>query len=122
MLERLKAALHLQRGQQAEMQAQAYLVKQGLKPIGRNYRSRFGELDLIMQDGPSLVVVEVRYRKSAAFGSALETVTPAKQAKIIATTHQYLRDHHATDSRLRFDVVGISGDGSLQWIKDAFAQ
>jgi putative endonuclease len=122
MLDRLKNALHLQLGKQAESQAEIYLMKQGLKLIDRNYRSRFGELDLIMQDGSSLVVIEVRYRKTDAYGSALESVTPAKQAKIIATTQHYLRDHPSADRPLRFDVVGISGDGSLNWIKDAFAQ
>ncbi len=72
-----------------------------------------------MRDRQSLVIVEVRYRKSNVYGSALESVTASKQAKIIAATQHYLSTLRA-DSPLRFDVVAISGNGDINWIKNAF--
>jgi putative endonuclease len=116
----LKAkAAHLLRGKTAEDQAHDFLINKGLKPICRNYRCKQGELDLVMTDQQSLVIVEVRYRKSDAYGSALESVTLSKQARIIAATYHYLSTLR-TDCPLRFDVVAISGNGDINWIKNAF--
>jgi putative endonuclease len=120
VLNAIKAkAAHLLRGASAEDQAQDYLVGKGLKLVCRNYRCKHGELDLVMRDQQSLVIVEVRYRKSDVYGSALESVTANKQAKIIAATQHYLSTIRA-DSPLRFDVVAISGNGDINWIKNAF--
>ncbi len=55
-------------GAQAEQRAAQYLQRQGLKPVAQNYRSRFGEIDLVMQDGATLVFIEVRLRRNASFG------------------------------------------------------
>ncbi len=112
-------APHLLRGEQAEQQALDYLQKQGLKLLCRNFRCPHGELDLIMADKQTLVIVEVRFRKNSRYGSALESVTAAKQSRIIAATHVYLAAHHH-NGPLRFDVVALSGDGQLDWIKNAF--
>jgi putative endonuclease len=118
-LPKTKAA-HLLSGENAEQQACNFLISQGLTLIERNFRSAYGEIDLIMKDGKTLVIVEVRYRKNAKFGSALESVTPSKQAKISATTEIYLNTLGNEMPRMRFDVVGILGDGELQWVKNAF--
>lgn len=115
----LTKAEHLLRGEQAEQQAYHYLIKQGLKPVCRNFRCKQGELDLIMSEHNTLVIVEVRYRKSDKYGSAAESVTARKQSRIIAATEIYLTTH-ATRQALRFDVLTISGDGSIGWIKNAF--
>lgn len=112
-------AVHLLRGANAEDRAHQYLIAQGLRPVCRNYRCRQGELDLIMLDGPTLVVIEVRFRKSDKFGSAAESVTSTKQSRIIAATHRYLAEHKQ-DAPIRFDVVALSGDGTVEWIKNAF--
>lgn len=112
-------AKHLQRGENSEQLACDYLLAQGLKTVARNYRCRFGELDLIMRDGDSLVIVEVRYRGSDTYGSALESITPRKQSRIIAATHCYLKTS-PQKSAIRFDVVAISGNRPLEWIKNAF--
>ena len=112
-------AAHLLRGESAEDQAHTFLINKGLQPVCRNYRCKQGELDLKMRDRQSLVIVEVRYRKSNVYGSALESVTASKQAKIIAATQHYLSTLRA-DSPLRFDVVAISGNGDINWIKNAF--
>ena len=72
-------------GTGAEDLACAYLQQNGLRLLARNYRCRSGEIDLIMRDGEYLVFVEVRYRKREAFGSAAETVSSSKRARIITT-------------------------------------
>ena len=117
---KLKAkAAHLIRGENDEEQAHKFLISKGLKPICRNYRCKLGELDLIMSDNQTLVIVEVRYRKTDQYGSATESITQTKQSRIIAATHTYL-SLQKVDSPIRFDVVAISGNGNLEWIKNAF--
>ncbi len=106
-------------GQQAEQQALAYLEKQGLKRITQNFHSRRGEIDLIMEDKKTLVFVEVRYRKSAKYGSALESVNNQKQARIIHTAEHYLQQHSSKHSAYRFDVVALTPN-NIDWVKDAF--
>jgi len=116
----LKAkAAHLIRGESAEEQAHNFLVNKGLTPVCRNYRCKQGELDLIMTDQQTLVIIEVRFRKTDQYGSAAETVTRAKQSRIIAATHIYLSSHKA-DRPVRFDVIAISGNGNVEWIQNAF--
>ena len=116
----LKAkAAHLLRGESAEEQAHRFLINKGLKPVCRNYRCKQGELDLIMTDQQTLVIIEVRYRKTDQYGSALESVTRTKQSRIIAATHSYLSPQK-TDRPIRFDVVAISGNGKIEWIQNAF--
>ncbi len=114
-------AAHLQRGEQAEQQACDFLISQGLTLIERNFRCYYGEIDLIMKDNKTLVFVEVRYRKNVKFGSALESVTRSKQTKLIAATEIYLNTLQNQELLpMRFDVVGILGNGNLEWVKNAF--
>lgn len=77
-----------------------------------------GEIDLIMQERQTLVIVEVRYRSSGLRGDPLETVTRRKQSRIIAATRQYLAKYPSSRT-IRFDVVAISGD-QLNWVRNAF--
>ncbi len=110
------------KGFRAEKQVQDYLIQQGLIWRCSNYQCRLGEIDLIMQDGVYLVFVEVRVRRSNAFGHALETVNMTKQQKIIKTALWYLKANHLHERHpIRFDVVGLQGDPqTLTWIKNAF--
>jgi putative endonuclease len=119
MWQRLIKAAHLVQGAAAERKACRFLESHGLQALQSNYRCRYGELDLIMLDQNTLVIVEVRFRQGHQYGSAAESVTPAKQAKIIAATEHYLQRHGNTRP-LRFDVVALSGDGRIDWIKHAF--
>lgn len=112
-------AAHLLRGESAEDQAHEFLISKGLTPVGRNFRCRLGELDLIMKDQQTLVIVEVRYRNTDKYGSAVESITYSKQRKIIATTQTYLAGRKI-DWPIRFDVIAISGNGQIEWIKNAF--
>lgn len=117
-----KLPLHLRRGQHGEQLAQRHLREQGLSLLETNYRSRWGEIDLIMQDGPILVFVEVRLRAASTYGSAAETIGTRKQQRLIRTAQHYLQTHR--DARARFDVIAITtGDHApqIEWIKDAFS-
>ena len=112
-------AAHLLRGESAEQQAYQFLLKKGLKLVTRNFRCKQGELDLIMTDEQTLVIIEVRFRQTDKYGSAAESVTRAKQSRIIAATQVYLSSQKFNKS-IRFDVVALSGNGNLDWIKNAF--
>lgn len=120
MINTLKTkALHLLRGEQAEQVARVYLLEQGLIELTQNYRCRYGELDLVMREGPCLVIVEVRYRQSDRFGGALESITLRKQSRIIMATQHYLTKH-PHGGPVRFDVLAIMGNNRIDWIKNAF--
>jgi len=76
-----------------------------------------------MQDGDSLVFVEVRYRKQAHFGHAAETVSRIKQTRIIHCARYYMNIHHSWNEPARFDVVSIEGkpdEMKIEWLPDAF--
>lgn len=111
-------------GNQSEQQAYAYLSRQGLKLITRNHHCRHGEIDLVMQDGQTLVFVEVRSRSSAQFGSAIASISSSKQKKIIAAAQHFLMTHPIHQQQAcRFDVIGMDASkkpSNLQWIKNAF--
>lgn len=113
---------HLAKGVKAEAVAKAYLINQGLGFIERNYRSKFGEIDLIMKDKSCLVFVEVKYRRSTLFGLAYEAVSWQKRRKLQLTALQYIA-HHAFYQQLsaRFDVVSLQGalPMKIEWIRNA---
>ncbi len=78
-----------------------------------------------MQHAHTLVFVEVRYRRSPGFGGALESITPAKQQRIMQAAQRYLQQHeHWQEHDCRFDVIAIHGTpgqpGSLEWLQHAF--
>ncbi len=112
-------------GDDAESLALAYLQRQGLVLVQRNYRvaggphARGAEVDLILRerDG-TLVFVEVRSRAGAEHGGALASVTATKQRRIVRAAQHYLL-RLPTLPPCRFDVVAIDG-GQIQWVKAAF--
>lgn len=113
-------------GQAAEDQALAYLQKQGLKLVVRNWSRRSGELDLVMLDRDTVVFVEVRSRRHIAWGGAVESIDARKRQRLIATAQLFLQSESRwAKSLCRFDVVALSpaaGSTSshLEWIKNAF--
>ncbi|MCC5792803.1 MAG: YraN family protein [Legionellaceae bacterium] len=114
-----------EQGQWAEEQACCYLQAQGLALLARNYRCAFGEIDLIMRDGALLVFVEVRQRRSPAFGGAKASVSWHKQQKIQKTAAHFLLQHRSMRSlACRFDVIALEGQHrpELQWLQNAFGQ
>jgi putative endonuclease len=106
-------------GQSAEARAESFLNSHGLVSVARNWRCRFGEIDLIMLDGSTRVFVEVRLRSRNDFGGAAASVTAAKQKKLIAAARQYLTTLK-TLPPCRFDVVALTGNAAPDWIKNAF--
>jgi putative endonuclease len=111
-------------GRDAETLACGYLQAKGMALVERNYRSRFGEIDLIMDDRNCLIFVEVRYRRRDRYGSGAESVDARKQARIVACARHYLLRHpRAAERPCRFDVVAIGGGANpaIEWIPDAFA-
>lgn len=109
-------------GAQHESRAEQYLMAHGLLPLLRNFRARLGELDLVMDDRGTLVVVEVRSRAPTRYGAAAETIGPGKRARIIAATKVLLAARPELARRaVRFDVVAFDGDAAAPvWIKAAF--
>jgi putative endonuclease len=107
-----------------EKTAESFLRTQGLKLLYRNFSSRFGEIDLIMQDQQTVVFVEVKYRKSNYHGSGADAVTFHKQGRISRTAAWYLaKNPHRAEQVCRFDVISIDperGDQGINWIKGAF--
>ena len=107
-------------GRDAEDLAASFLTHHGLKLIERNYRCRFGEIDLIARDGKTLVFVEVRMRTRADFGGAAESITAAKRLKLTRTARHYLAQLHAMPA-CRFDALLLSGKRAApEWVKNAF--
>jgi putative endonuclease len=108
-----------QRGQQAEARAADFLRARGLKILERNWRCRFGEIDLVARDADALVFVEVRLRGSRAHGGAAESINAAKRHRLTAAASQYLaRARYA--GPCRFDALLIEAEGRIEWIRNAF--
>ena len=110
-----------QRGNAAEDRALAYLQAQGLQLLERNYRTPGrggGEIDLVMRERDGTVVfVEVRSRRSGAFGGAASSIGAAKQQRVVYAARHYLL-RYASPPPCRFDAVLL--EDSVQWIKAAF--
>ncbi|MCC8997415.1 MAG: YraN family protein [Nitrosomonas sp.] len=111
------------KGKDAEKIAASYLQKQSLILLAQNYRCRFGEIDLIMQENDTLVFIEVRLRTQEAFGGAAASITPSKQAKLLRTARQYLAEIN-DQPPCRFDVILFSGSNgqNIEWIRNAFEE
>ena len=112
-------------GDDAERIAERFLIRHGLALVARNYHCRFGEIDLIMRQGESVVFVEVKLRKTrtgkADFGGAIASITPSKQAKLIATAQHYLSGMKHLPP-CRFDAILLNGltENDVEWLPNAF--
>lgn len=114
-------------GNRAEQFAFRYLKRRGLTPVARNFRTRRGEIDLIMLDGECLVFVEVRYRTGSSFVRAVHTVDARKQRKLANAAAMFLSmNRRFQEFTCRFDVVGVDRDDDggigIDWLRDAFRQ
>lgn len=118
-------APHLRAGAWAEEQALRHLEHHGLRLLTRNFRCRLGEIDLIMKESDVLVFVEVRYRRDPRFGTGFESVTGAKQRKLLSAARLYLARYPEPDAPCRFDVISVTRRNyqpDILWMKDAFGQ
>ena len=107
------------RGQWGEDLAAAHYRRLGYEIVERNWRSRKGELDLVLLDGATYVFSEVKARRTADFGPASAAVTVEKQRRIRQLAVEWLRAHEVNARAVRFDVVAITGT-ELELITDAF--
>ena len=96
------------KGRFGEDRASAFLTSRGYRVIARNVRLPGGEIDAVCLDGPTLVIVEVKLRDSAKFGSAIRSVDARKRATLRRIAADYAQIV-APDARLRFDVVTLDG-------------
>lgn len=129
------------RGAVVEAAARAHLLAAGLREVAANARYRLGELDLVMFDegrldegrlddgtfgggGPTLVFVEVRYRRDARYGGGAASVDFGKRRKLVRAAQLFLLSHREfANAACRFDVVEADGDPEaprLHWLRDAF--
>lgn len=95
-------------GQTGEALAADALAKQGYRILTRNYRSPYGEIDLVARHDDTLVFIEVKLRRSAVFGSPQAAVTTTKQRHLKRAAQYYLTRQQAADVKVRFDVVAIT--------------
>lgn len=113
-------------GRRGEDLALQYLEARGLRLLERNYRCKGGEIDLVMLDGTTLALIEVRSRSSSDFGGAAASVGTRKQRRfIVAARHLMLTRPQMRKLAARFDVVAVdwaegSGEVVVTWVKDAF--
>ncbi len=107
-------------GSRWEQAAAKWLVSRGYQIITLNFRSKFGEIDIVAKDGNYLVFIEVKYRKTADYGDGSCAVTYAKQRKICKTAAYFLMSRHYNYiPPIRFDVVSIMDD-KISLYKNAF--
>jgi len=112
-------------GDVSEALALAHLQAQGLRLVLRNYRCRGGEIDLVMMDRQTLVLVEVRFRSHASFGGAAASVDAGKQKRLmLAARHLLMKHAELAHYRARFDVLALTpqtgGGSQVEWLRDAF--
>jgi putative endonuclease len=111
------------KGRTGEEAAAFFLCERGYRVLARNQRTPLGELDLICQDGPEVVIVEVKARRGDEYGTALEAIGPGKVRRLRAAAIWWLADRRLLPCPLRFDavIVRLDGQGSLcglQHVKD----
>ena len=107
-------------GVRAEELCADLLRRAGLRVLARNWRCRHGEIDLVAEEGRTLVFAEVRYRRNERYGGAAESVTAAKRARLVAAARLYLSRRPDVDCR--FDVLLLDAleASRVQWIRNAF--
>jgi putative endonuclease len=112
-----------QLGLDGEEEARRFLERLGYRILARRFRSRLGEIDLVAEDGATIVFVEVKTRRTSGAGSPEESVTPAKQRKIVRMAETFLLARGLHGRNCRFDVVAVdAGTGKLavRHLPDAF--
>jgi len=108
-------------GAEAETRAQRHLEQHGLKLVARNWRCPGGELDLVMRERDTLVLVEVRKRSRGDYGDAFESVHGRKRARLIHAARLFLAAHpEYSRNPVRFDVIAVDGSDTVEWLTAAF--
>ena len=112
-------------GYRAEQRVARWLEQQGVEIMAQNYRTRLGEIDLILREDGCIAITEIRQRRSAQFGGAAASITPTKQQRLIRLAQLWLQQHPEwRNATLRFDAIVIDGTpeaGEIRWIRRAFS-
>jgi putative endonuclease len=112
-----------QTGNKGEDLAADYLVAAGYRIVGRNYRCPFGEIDIVAEEGKTLVFVEVKSRRNDAYGSPQTAVGLEKQKKLSRIALHYLQEKRLGHRPARFDVVAVKllpAGNEVELIRNAF--
>lgn len=110
-------------GEKAEQAAEAFLLKQGLRFVERNYFCRIGEIDLIFLDKNTYVFIEVRFRANSAHGSAAESLGQSKLKKVRNSAALWLQKNNKVNNASRFDAILFDekiDSQHLTWLKAVF--
>ena len=111
-------------GAYGERVAVRALQDQGFEILDRNWRGRYGELDIVARDGEDVVAVEVKTRSSTAFGHPAEAVTPVKLARLRRVVAEWLAEHAVRAPGVRIDVVAVirrrSGRADVEHVRGVF--
>lgn len=111
-------------GRKGEAVAARYYLDRGCRLLAHGYRTRMGELDLVMMEGDTVVIAEVKARSETRFGPAAQAVSPAKQRRVILAAQRFLQQSGLSEHPVRFDVVEVTpaeGGGLLvHCIRSAF--
>lgn len=110
--------LPVEKGRQAESGAERFLEQHGLRVIERNFRRRFGEIDLILRENDVLVFVEVRKRSHRAFADGAESIDARKRQRLLRTAEAYLQNRRWRGP-VRFDVIVLDAQDRIEWLQDA---
>jgi putative endonuclease len=96
-------------GSWGEKIAETYLIQQGLELLFRNYRTRFGEIDLVMRNSQTIVFVEVKTRTNLDYGNPEESITKKKKNRMLLSAQACLQDHPEWGGYYRIDVLAVNG-------------
>ena len=111
-------------GQIWEIDAERFLIRQGLVLLTRNFLTRSGEIDLVMRDHNLIVFVEVRFRNASRFGAAIHSINRRKRACVVRSASVFLQQHPQWSNHpCRFDVIaydGVAARANPIWVQAAF--
>jgi putative endonuclease len=113
-------------GNWGETLAETYLKEKGLIFVGRNIHTHYGEIDLVMKDGETIVFVEVKTRTSLDFGTPEESITRKKRERMINSATEFMQSHPEWGDYFRIDVLAIFGPKGdptpeMIWFENAVA-
>ena len=107
-------------GEAGEKEARSYLEDKGYHWLASNYFTRWGEIDLVMEEKEYLVFVEVRRRRGAAYGEPEESILRSKISHLSRAAGMFLHAMNRWGTRVRFDVVSL-GPGGIRHYENAFS-
>ena len=114
---------NIEKGKEGEAMASKYLQKKGYKILLRNYRTKYGEIDIVAKRKKLIVFVEVKLRKGDSFGKGVDAINEYKIKRIRKTAEYYLFNNKIDDKDVRFDVISIdfkTNEYKIEHIEGAF--